>query len=81
MGWYVDRPEFSQYSETELQCGIFRTYKIMKIMSLVQPNVLFDEGVEAQGRLRACSKVLGVYLLQNPDQNVVAKIKKRHGSQ
>lgn len=48
-------------------------------MSLVQANVLFDEGVEAPGRLRACSKVLGVYLLQDPDQNIVAKIKERHG--
>jgi hypothetical protein len=49
-------------------------------MSLVQANVLFYKGVETPGRLRACSKVIGVYLLQDPDQNIVTEIKEHHGS-
>lgn len=51
-------------------------YKVPKIMCFVQSCVLLDELVEAGRRCRTCRKVLGIDLLQYPDQHIIAEIQK-----
>jgi len=45
-------------------------------MQFVKPGVVPDELVEALGRLRTCRYVFGSDLFKNPNQNIIAKIKK-----
>lgn len=52
------------------------THKVTQVLRLIQSRILFDEVVESRGCLRACCKVTGVYLFQNPDKNIVAEVEK-----
>ena len=49
-------------------------YEVLQVQGFVKSLVLFDELVEASGRLRTCREIMGFNLFQNPDQYIVTKI-------
>jgi hypothetical protein len=50
------------------------SYKMFEIQSLVYPHILFDEVVEALGRLRTSRHIFRIDFLKNLKKHVVAQV-------